>query len=359
MSIKDQMAELNRQFEESARQRTLELETNPKKMAAVVAEAGRRAAEHGDRRPLRRKAKDGERFRYPSRSEGARELRRRAQHAAQSLPWHYRVNYELTNTEIIVLALHCRLADDTGRWDPSVTEIANRAAVSYRAVQLANRRLAVLGLLTIVERPDMPYRHRTNVYVLEENLARQHKDAKSYAPKAESTPPISTDEPIRESQGESIPAEALPAKSPIQSKSPFKRTWGTSFGWAHSVPSKTGLKIARAANCLLDEDQPKKASEMALWSRAEDLINEYAPRLYDNLLAYGIRRHGFDALLAVFETALLSECGHVEKGHGYLWGVLRKDQDECRPDLTLSRLLAARRMPGFLSDYGSKKREAF
>ena len=107
---------------------------------------------------------------------------------------------------------------------------------------------------------------------------------------------------------------------------------------------------------MLDEDQPKNASEMALWSRAEDLINEYAPRLYDNLLAYGIRRHGFDALLAVFETALLSECGHVEKGHGYLWGVLRKETDECRPDLTLSRLLAARRMPGFLSDYGNKNR---
>jgi len=224
VSIKDRMAELNRQFEASARQRTLELEENPKKMAAVVAEAGRRAAEHGDRRPLRRKAKDGERFRYPSRSEGARELRRRAQHAAQSLPWHYRVNYELTNTEIIVLALHCRLADDTGRWDPSVTEIANRAAVSYRAVQLANRRLAVLGLLTIVERPDMPYRHRTNVYVLEENLARQRKGAKSCAPKGDSMSPLGTNNPIRESQRESIPDKSLPTKVSIQSKSSFKRT---------------------------------------------------------------------------------------------------------------------------------------
>jgi len=189
MGIKDQMAELNRQFEAEARQRTLELEGDPKKMARVVDEAARRSAAFGDRRPLRRKAKEGERFRSPSRSEGARELRRRAQHAAQSLPWHYRVNYELTNTEILVLALHCRMAGETGRWDPSVTEIANRAGVSCRGAQLANRRLAVLGLLEIMERPDMPYRHRTNVYVLDEHLSRQRKGAKPCAPKGDSIPP--------------------------------------------------------------------------------------------------------------------------------------------------------------------------
>ena len=101
---------------------------------------------------------------------------------------------------------------------------------------------------------------------------------------------------------------------------------------------------------MLDDQQPRLLSEDALWSRAEDLLDRFAPKIYGNILASGIRQHGFKALLAIFETALLAQCGHVQRGHGYLTGILRKPPDECNPDLTLSRLLAARRMPGFMAD---------
>ena len=101
---------------------------------------------------------------------------------------------------------------------------------------------------------------------------------------------------------------------------------------------------------MLCPDQPASPSPEQLWERADEVRRELCPLLYRTLWLSGMQRHGFKAVLAVFEMALLNEAGHVHTPHGYLWGTLRKPPPACRPDLTLSRLFAARRMPGFLND---------
>jgi len=360
MSMKAQLELLNRQYTADLKARADAIAADPaakKRLDDAQAEAMKA---HQRKRPLRRRAQPGERFRYPSRSEGARELRRRAQHWAQSLPWDCRVNYELTDTQVIVLALHYRLADARGAWEPSVTEIANRSKISYRAVQLANRRLAALGLISIEERPDEPFRHQTNVYRLSQNLMKSRKGAKSCAPKVESLTPPSTEINDFEKNKGAIPnASPTPQTSELDSKHASRWAWVATFGRQHSAPSETEINLARAANRMLDGEQPSRATEVQLWQRGSELIERYAPRIYGSLVAQGIRSHGFKALLAIYELALLSEVNHVESGHGYLWGTLRKSSEDCRPHLTLSRLFAARAVPGFkVADKVARRIEA-
>jgi hypothetical protein len=355
LGIREQLDLLNRHHTAALQARAESIKADPDAQAALEARQLEAHRDHNRKRPLRRQVKEGERFRYASRSEGARELRRRAQHAAQALPWHFRVNYELTNTEIIVLTLHYRKADEAGQWEPSITEIANRSAVSYRAVQLANRRLAALGLLYIEERPDMPFRHRTNIYRLGKDLLKARKGAKSFAPKGDSFSESSTNN-VENEKIRGARVSDPPSLSPSQdeSKSDPRWVWVAGFGLLHSNPTETELKIAQQANHMLDPDQPRSATKEALWIRGAELVEKHAPRIYGNLIASGVRNHGFKALLAIYEMALLSECNHVRSGHGYLWGVLRKLPDDCRPAMTLSRLFAARRVPGYLRAAGDR-----
>jgi len=352
MGIKDELAALNRQFELGLRARAEALENNPVEKRRVEASMQKAHIEaQRSWRPRRPEGEPGQRFRFPSRSKGAMDRRRRAQHAAQSLPWHYRANYELTEAEILVLSTHYRNADDKGTWSPSIAELASRAGVSSRAAQMANRHLQALGLLTIQERRETPFRNQPNIYTLDEDLRRSHKGAKPCAPKGES---ISSRKVLGPEGAEGTktppPANMGAISARVKSKPLPGWEWVANFGRQHSSASDVELKVARLANRLLDEDQPAMANEALLWSRGAALVEEYAPKTYGNLLARGIRNHGFKALLAIFETALLSRCGHVEKGHGYLWGVLRKSADECNPHVTLSRLFASRRMPGLLHD---------
>lgn len=331
--------ELWRQREAEHRTRQGELELHGKLDAA---------AGPAKSRPSQVK-RPGVRFRWPSRSQGAEDRRRRAQHAAQALSWDYRVNYGLTDAEMLVLFTHCRNADEDGRWSPSVAELCSRAGVSSRAAQMANRRLQVLGLLTIIERKDTPFRNLPNIYVLDENLNRSRKGAKSCAPKVVISSQDSTcGDDLEKVRGESAPRSGAISGSGDSSKSPPRWRWVSGVGRLHTPASETELKVLRAANRLLDDDQPKHLAPEALWSRAEDLLERYAPQIYGNLLAAGVKRHGFRALMAIYETALLSDAGHVRSGHGYLSGILRKSDNECNPHVTLSRLLAARRVPGFV-----------
>ncbi|MBT7955678.1 MAG: hypothetical protein HN731_10825 [Rhodospirillaceae bacterium] len=301
---------------------------------------------HRPTEPVRnRYSRQGKRF--PSRSKGRADLRRRARHAAQGLPWKYRVDFDLTDTDILVLHVHYRLAGPGGSWEPSVAEIASRAAVSPRSVIYAHKKLVAFGLLTVEERRQSAFRNETNVYTLTPALVQSKpqkkseffKGAKPCAAKGESSLQLSTPNQDRAKSGVQKIKDPSPAISVRKvSKSSAKRRRCE----IPQSPSSTELKIACVANSMIDPMQPKRLNLEEISQRADELLAIYCPNLYRSIWRDGIAFHGFKAILAVFETALLYDADHVHTPHGYLSGILRKSADECHPELTLSRLFAAR-----------------
>ena len=103
--------------------------------------------------------------------------------------------------------------------------------------------------------------------------------------------------------------------------------------------------MLREVNAVLDPDQPENLSVQGLMERAETLRAEEIPTLFAPLWRTGIRRHGFAAVMAVFETVLLTRTGYVHTPHGYLYGILRKPRGAIAPDVSMSLFLMQRRLP--------------
>jgi len=262
-----------------------------------------------------------------------------------------------TDSERILLALYRRLAGQ-GSWQASIREIANRTKLCDRAIQKANQALAAKGLVEIERRRVAARQNAENVYTLtevgREGLERRRRqkffaeggesgdgpkesslsknltssDTSGLIPPIQSTTqPKGSARPLSSSQS-SRPRAARPAEYRGTAPAP-------GFGESERELLRRGLKHLTGEAAPIDDP--------GIWTAIEAMRHELAPGMQPGVWNWARRRHGPKAALAVVETAILAGSGWVKTTPGaYLWGILRLAPDECRPAVTLGRLLMAR-----------------
>ncbi len=280
-----------------------------------------------------------------SRGEALAKLRRRAHHALRRLPWTIAANYPLTQSAVVLLDLFLATPEVA---EASVAELAARCGISQRAVQYAANLLIRLGLLLRHERRRAYDRNDTNRWDLAGPAARaaaesRGEGARACGPeegfifKSKPTSPVTSggsDACRGRSVHDGRPRRAAEPSRPAPRPDPA---------------SRAELHLACRAIRHADPEFEPPSSAGDVWNRVERLIRAVIP-IYPRLWAAGVRRHGFRAALAVLETAILRDTGHVRHPAAYLAGILRKPpawaaerpEDACCPQVTLSRLFAAR-----------------
>ena len=98
------------------------------------------------------------------------------------------------------------------------------------------------------------------------------------------------------------------------------------------------------------------------WKIASGLLEEELSEF--DRTAWDRARHGARAALAVIETALIvrTRAGTedpIRSGPAYLGGILRRQPADCRPEITLQRLAAAREDRAGRGDSGREARSRF
>ena len=304
-----------------------------------------------------------------SRGNDSAARRRRALHAMQGLPNRLRTDPRFTDAFFLVLEMHYRMADDTGQWQPSLPEITNRLKLSRSTVLRAHELLQAEGLLLIERRRIATDRNETNIYALGDELMKgrqsPHKGHdKSYSKlhrgvgvsndtaKGESISSLSTthQKPVSEAMAsEEIADRQEPDlyvdTSGISQSTPSSKKADEKPLSPSPPPTEAQIAVLREVNAVLDADQPENLSVQGLIKRAETLRTEEIPTLFAPLWRIGLRRHGFAAIMAVFETVLLTRTDYVHTPHGYLYGILRKPRGAIAPDISMSLFLMQRRLP--------------
>ena len=113
-------------------------------------------------------------------------------------------------------------------------------------------------------------------------------------------------------------------------------------------PLAAGIVARLAAGAVAELDLEDSGGEPGrLWRIADRLLSEQI-RGFDGTVWTAARaRHGPRAALAVIETALVARIragtdDPIRSASAYLGGILRRGPAECRPEITLARLAAAR-----------------
>ena len=115
------------------------------------------------------------------------------------------------------------------------------------------------------------------------------------------------------------------------------------------LPEPVARTLAQAAAAELGEEESKN---LDCWRIAEGLLEGEMPEFDRGAWEKARARHGTRAALAVIETALIVRIRRatedpVRSAPAYLGGILRREPADCRPEVTLQRLAAARAgMPG-------------
>lgn len=289
-----------------------------------------------------------------SRGDDASSRRRRALNAMRALPHRLSTDIRFTDSFFIVLEFHYREADKDGHTRVSLPEITNRLKLSRSTVIRAHELLESEGLLKVNRRRLAADMNDTNTYQLGDELMKGRGSnlggVRGVTPKVESIIPIySTTSQTSEIYGNhGVLADGL---TPDLSEHVYNVSNSTPSSEKSiddvTIPPPTisELSLLREINNVLDPEQPKDLSPNGLIQRAEELIAEEIPTLYINLWRVGWRRHGFKAVIAVFETILLTRTDYVYKPYGYLWGILRKPRGCIAPETSLSRFMMQRRLP--------------
>ena len=117
--------------------------------------------------------------------------------------------------------------------------------------------------------------------------------------------------------------------------------------------------LARAAAAELGE----RSENLDCWRIAEGLLEGEMSEFDRTAWEKARARHGTRAALAVIETALIVRIRSatedpVRSAPAYLGGILRREPADCRPEVTLQRLAAARAaMPGGTGAAGAREPE--
>ena len=94
---------------------------------------------------------------------------------------------------------------------------------------------------------------------------------------------------------------------------------------------------------------------------AETLLKSQMTGFHRTAWAAARARHGLRAALAVIETALIVRLragteDPIRSAPAYLGGILRRKPRDCRPEITLQRLAAARAAKGASSSVAGRER---
>ena len=309
---------------------------------------------------------------------------------ADSVPWSIRGRIDLPLATWAVLGMLIARAGCTGdewRAELSLTEMQRRlGGAGRKTVVGAISRLERAGLVRAIRRRRNPRFCEVNVYILEHPEAARAAARETW--REEEAVQVDTGAP--EGRG------ASPGSSPASSSSPketHKNLLKDSTTILHtnrstptnpsSPPSTPEPRTRNFPSCSSLQDRksrthapprPTQAPEQRVeplaetaasslaqaaalelgecgngdhWQMAETLLKSQMTGFHRTAWAAARARHGPRAALAVIETALIVRLraeteDPIRSAPAYLGGILRRKPQDCRPEITLQRLAAAR-----------------
>ena len=315
---------------------------------------------------------------------------------ADSVPWSIRARLDLplaTWAVFGMLIARAAQVDADGEWraELSLTEMQRRlGGAGRKTVAGAVARLERAGFVRAIRRRRNPRFSEVNVYVLEhpeaaraaaraawreEEAVQVASEAPWRAPEGLGASPGSSPAPnsspkktqknlIKDSTTKLHMDEPAPASPPIPPSPSQPRTRNVPScsslqnrkSRTHAPPRSTQAPDQRVeplpetAASFLAQAAAAELGECGNgdhWQMAETLLKSQMTGFHRTAWAAARARHGPRAALAVIETALMARIragtdDPIRSAPAYLGGILRRRPQDCRPEITLQRLAAAR-----------------
>ena len=313
---------------------------------------------------------------------------------ANSVPWSIRGRLDLPLATWAVFGMLIARAGCTGdewRAELSLTEMQRRlGGAGRKTVVGAVARLERAGFVRTIRRRRNPRFSEVNIYILE------HPEAARAATRAA----WREEEAVQADSGAPEGFGASPGSSPASNSSPketHKNLLEDSITKLHVnrsartnppiPPSPSEPRTRNQPSCSSLQDRksrthapprPTQAPEQRVeplpetaasslaqaaaaelgkcgngdhWQMAETLLKSQMTGFHRTAWAAARARHGPRAALAVIETALIVRLragteDPIRSAPAYLGGILRRKPQDCRPEITLQRLAAARAAKG-------------
>ena len=317
---------------------------------------------------------------------------------ADSVPWSIRSRLDLPLATWAVFGMLIARAGctrDEWRAELSLTEMQRRlGGAGRKTVAGAVARLERAGFVRAIRRRRNPRFSEVNIYILEhpeaaraaaraawreEEAVQVASEAPSRAPEglgaspgsspASNSSPTGTHKNLIEDSSTKLHVnEPAPANPPIPSSPSQPRTRnlpscsslqdrksrthapprpaGAPEQRVEPLPETAASSLAQAAAAELGECRNEDH-----WQMAETLLKSQMTGFHRTAWAAARARHGPRAALAVIETALIVRLRSgtedpIRSAPAYLGGILRRKPQDCRPEITLQRLAAARTAEG-------------
>ena len=317
---------------------------------------------------------------------------------ADSVPWSIRGRIDLPLATWAVFGMLIARAGctrDEWRAELSLTEMQRRlGGAGRKTVAGAVARLERAGLVRAIRRRRNPRFCEVNVYILEHPEAARAAERETW--REEEAVQVASEAPSRAPEG----FGASPGSSPVSNSSPketHKNPLEDSITGLHVnkptqtnppvPPSPSQPRTRNLPSCSSLQDRKSRthapprptqvlnqrveplpetaASSLAHaaaaelgecgngdhWQMAETLLKSQMTGFHRTAWAAARARHGPRAALAVIETALIVRLraeteDPIRSAPAYLGGILRRKPQDCRPEITLQRLAAARAAEG-------------
>ena len=313
---------------------------------------------------------------------------------ANSVPWSIRGRIDLPLATWAVFGMLIARAGcpgDEWRAELSLTEMQRRlGGAGRKTVAGAVARLERAGFVRGIRRRRNPRFSEVNIYILEhpeaaraaaretwreEEAAQAASEAPSRAPEglgaSPGSSPVSNSSPtgthknlLKDSSTKLHVNEPAQTNPPIPPSPPQPRTKtspscsslqdrksrthapprpaGAPEQRVEPLPETAASSLAQAAAAELGE-----CGSGDHWQMAETLLKSQMTGFHRTAWAAARARHGPRAALAVIETALIVRLragtkDPIRSAPAYLGGILRRKPQDCRPEITLQRLAAAR-----------------
>ena len=319
---------------------------------------------------------------------------------ADSVPWSIRGRIDLPLATWAVLGMLIARAGCTGdewRAELSLTEMQRRlGGAGRKTVVGAVARLERAGFVRAIRRRRNPRFSEVNVYILEHPEAARAAAREEEAAQAPEGRQAAPSEGLRANPGVPGGVSVNPGSSPVSNSSPkgtHKNLIEDSTTKLHVnepaqtnpplPPSRSEPRTRNLPSCSSLQDRKSRthapprpagapeqrveplpetaASSLAQaaaaelgecgsgdhWQMAETLLKSQMTGFHRTAWAAARARHGPRAALAVIETALIVRLragteDPIRSAPAYLGGILRRKPQDCRPEITLQRLAAAR-----------------
>ena len=313
---------------------------------------------------------------------------------ADSVPWSIRARIALPLATWAVFGMLIARAGctrDEWRAELSLTEMQRRlGGAGRKTVAGAVARLERAGLVRGIRRRRNPSFSEVNIYILEhpeaaraaaretwreEEVVQVASEAPSRAPEglgaspgsspaSNSSPKGTHKNPLEDSSTKLHVNEPTQANPPLPPSPPQPGTRNLSScsslqdrkSRTHAPPRPAGAPEQRVEP--LPETAASSLAQAAAaelgecgngdhWQMAETLLKSQMTGFHRTAWAAARARHGPRAALAVIETALIVRLragteDPIRSAPAYLGGILRRKPQDCRPEITLQRLAAAR-----------------